>query len=118
MDRHAGNVIPRGILTILNRTDRKGVWDLPAHFRAVAILGDVRLDLRQARFLPGTSEIEVLLIFGQITITVPHGVRVESHDFKVKYRTRAVPREDAPCVRIVGTAMLGEVRVRVVDPND
>lgn len=118
MDRHPGNVIPRGVVTVLNRVDRTGVWDLPAHFRVFACVGDVRLDLRRARFLPGTSEIHVLAVVGQVFITVPHGVRVECNYFPVRRVSKAVPRDDAPCVRIVGLSLIGQVRVRIVDPDD
>jgi hypothetical protein len=111
-------VKPRGVVSVLSRTDRTGQWDLPEHFRAVACVGDVRLDLCRARFLPGTSVIEVMAIIGKVVITVPHGVRVECDAFKIRRRSRAVPREDAPCVRITGMTVLGEVRISVVDPDE
>ena len=118
MNGHPSNVTPRGILSVLNRTERKGEWDLPAQFRVLAFFGDARLDLRYARFLPGTSDIHVSAIMGQIHITVPHGVRVECDDFHVRRKSRAVPREDAPCVRITGSRFMGEVKIKVVDPDE
>jgi cell wall-active antibiotic response 4TMS protein YvqF len=116
-------VKPRGVIAAFSRTDRTGDWELPEHLRVVAVFGDIRLDLRRARFLPGISEIEVLAVVAQIRITVPHGVRVECHagglitDIRVKRVSNATPRPDAPCVRVTGSTYMGSVLVRVVDPE-
>jgi hypothetical protein len=111
-------VKPRGILSVLSQARRAGDWELPARLWVRAIFGQAWLDLRHARFLPGLSEIDVTAVMGQVWITLPHGVRVECVDFKVRRLSRGVPREDAPCVRIVGTHFMGEVTIKVVDPDD
>lgn len=111
-------VKPRGILSILSPTNRSGDWELPERFWVRTFFGQVRLDLRHARFLPGTSEIDVTAIMGQVWITLPHGVRVECNDFKVRRLSRGVPRADAPVVRIVGGQYMGEVKIKVVDPAE
>jgi hypothetical protein len=111
-------VKPRGVLSILSTTNRSGDWELPARLWVRTFFGKVRLDLRHARFLPGTSEIDVTAVMGQVWITLPHGVHVDCDDFKVRRLSRAVPREDAPCVRIVGELYLGEVKIKVVDPDE
>ena len=116
-------VKPRGLLAMMSRLDRAGEWELPARLWVRAVMGDVRLDLTHARFLPGTSEIDVVAIMGQVRITIPHGVRVECdggglmREFRLKRVSNAVPRPDAPCVRITGSAFMGTVMVRVVDPD-
>lgn len=116
-------VKPRGVISVISRVDRGGEWELPERLWVCAIMGDVRLDLTRARFLPGTSEIEVLAVVGQVRITVPHGIRVECHgggltgEFRLKRVSNATPRSDAPCVRITGSAYAGTVIVRVVDPD-
>jgi Cell wall-active antibiotics response 4TMS YvqF len=114
---------PRGVIAFCSRTDRAGDWELPSRYRIVSVMGDIRIDLRHARFHPGTSVIEVVSVMGQIRILVPHGVRVECdgggflRDFKMRRVSAATPRPDAPCVRIVGSAYCGSVHVRVVDPD-
>jgi hypothetical protein len=116
-------VQPRGVIAVFSRSDRAGDWELPARYRVVSVIGDIRLDLRHARFQPGTSVIEVVSVMGQVKIVVPHGVRVECdghgfvRDFKMRRVSNATPRPDAPCVRIIGNAYFGSVHVRVVDPN-
>jgi hypothetical protein len=112
------DVKPRGVISVLSPADRAGDWELPAHLLVWTLLGRVRLDLRRARFLPGTSEIEVTAIMGEVKITVPHGVRVESDVFKIRRVSRAIPRADAPCIRIVGREYAGQVRIKVVDPDE
>jgi hypothetical protein len=111
-------VKPRGVISILSPVERTGEWELPERLWVWTFLGRVRLDLRHARFLPGTSEIDVTAVMGEIKITVPHGVRVESDHFKIRRLSRAVPREDAPCIRIVGHEIMGQVRIKVVDPDE
>ncbi|HXB26155.1 MAG TPA: hypothetical protein VNV25_15585 [Gemmatimonadaceae bacterium] len=111
-------VKPRAVISVISAAERKGDWELPAHLWVYVFFGRVRLDLRHARFLPGTSEIEVIAMMGEVKITLPHGVRVESEEFKIRRVTRAVPRDDAPCIRIVGHEIMGQVKIKVVDPND
>jgi hypothetical protein len=110
-------VKPRGIISALKPVDRTGDWELPARLVVCAIVTTIRLDLRRARFLPGTSEIDITAVVGEVKITVPHGVRVESDDFKIRRVSKAVPRDDAPCIRIVGHTYLGQVKIKVVDPD-
>jgi Cell wall-active antibiotics response 4TMS YvqF len=123
MDANVPAVKPRGLLSVMSRLERAGEWDLPARFWVRTVMGNVRIDLTRARFLPGTSEIEVLAIMGEVRITIPHGVKVECdggglwREFRVKRVSNAVPRPDAPCVRITGSAYMGTVIVRVVDPD-
>jgi hypothetical protein len=110
-------VQPRGVISCISRAERKGDWALPAHLWVCAVIGEVRLDLRYARFLPGVSEIEIFTVLGEVKITLPHGVRVDCEQFKIRRVSSAVPRSDAPCIRIVGGCYGGNVKIKVVDPN-
>src|SRR5581483_2679331 len=119
MEVNAVNAVkPRGILAILSPAERSGDWELPDRLWVRTFMGQVRLDLRHARFHPGTSEIDVTAIMGEVKITVPHGIRLECSDFRVKRVSKAMPRPDAPCLRIYGNRYAGEVKIRVVDPNE
>jgi len=98
-------------------------WVLPRHFKAMAVMGGVELDLRDARFAPGVSEIEVFAFWGGIEIIVPDGVRVESVGMAVMGGISVTSGEtslddpDAPVLRISGLALMGGVEVSRKDRN-
>lgn len=98
-------------------------WVLPRHFKAYAVMGGVELDLRDARFSPGVSEIEVFAFWGGIDIVVPEGVRVESDGMavmggiSVDSGEASLDDPDAPVLRISGLALMGGVTVSRKDRN-
>ena len=121
----APDLVPerRGAIAFLSNIRREGDWILPRHFRALALLGNVELDLTKARLAPGTSEIELRSILGSVSILVPPDVRVDCEgdavvgSFEVKRDAASSTSPDAPLLLITGTAYLGSVEVIVVDPN-
>ena len=107
-------------LAIMGGVVRKGSWYVPRHLRVLAIMGGAEIDLREAKFGPGVTEIEVHAYMGGVEITVPPGVRVESLGaaFMGGFETSAgdVSMTDdpmAPVLRISGLAIMGGVEVRV-----
>jgi predicted membrane protein len=86
-------------------------------------MGSVDIDLTRARMGPGTSTIELMVIMGSVTVIVPPDVRVEVDgdpflgSFDVKGQNNSAPALDAPTIHVTGTAILGSVEVRIVDPN-
>jgi hypothetical protein len=112
-----------GTVAFLSSVNRNGDWVLPRNFRVAALLGSVELDLTRARIGPGVSHIEIRSLFGSVEIVLPHDVRVECEgdpivgSFEVQSKAQSVAAPDAPLVRITGTAVMGSVEVRVVDPN-
>ncbi|HEX5439094.1 MAG TPA: LiaF domain-containing protein [Gemmatimonadaceae bacterium] len=113
----------RGAVAFLSHALRDDDWILPRRFRAVAFLGQVELDLSRARIGPGTSEIEVVAIMGNITILVPPELRVECDgdpivgSFEIKRDVAATAMPDAPLIRVIGTAFMSAVEVKIIDPN-
>jgi hypothetical protein len=113
----------QGIIACLSNTTRNGPWALPRLFRALAIMGEVKLDLRHVQLGAGTSEIQVRAFMGNIEITVPHNLRLECAgtpfmgEFSVKRKSTRHASPDAPLVRITGGAFMGAVKVRVIDPG-
>lgn len=113
----------RGMVAFISHSARGGDWILPRRFRAVAFMGGIDLDLTHARIGPGTSYIEVKTIMGSVTVLVPPDIRVECDgdsivaSFEID-RATVPPPHDAPLVVITGTALLGAVHVKVVDPNE
>lgn len=113
----------RGVTAFLSAQARAGDWILPRLFRAVSFWGSVTIDLTSARFGAGTSRIEVVAIMGSIEIFVPPDVRVECDgdaimgSFEMQGQKWSTPVEGAPTIHVTGTAYLGSVEVKVVNPN-
>ena len=114
-----GGAVPeRGVLAaLMGGNTRKGSWVVPRHLKVVAFMGGADLDLRGARFAPGVTELEVLVVMGGVEIVVPHGVRVETvavaamGGIDINVRDVATPDPDAPVLRISGFATMGGVTV-------
>lgn len=115
-----------GVVSFLSSNERAGRWELPRHFRALAVLGNVELDLREAVIGLGVSVIEAVAVMGNIEITVPPDVAVKSDgdsllgSFVVKYKGRLTGAEATGLrtVRIAGTAYASSVEICVRGPDE
>jgi len=113
----------RGVTAFLSAQVRAGDWILPRLFRAVSFMGDVKIDLTSARFGAGSSRIELLAIMGNVTILVPPDLRVECGgdailaSFEMQGQKWSTPAPDAPTIHVSGTAFMGSVQIKIVNPN-
>jgi hypothetical protein len=115
-----------GVVSFLSSTEREGRWELPRHFRALAVLGNVELDLRDAVIGIGVSVIEAVAVMGNIEIIVPPDVAVESDgdsllgSFAVKYKgaATAASATGLRTVRIIGTAYVSSVEISIKGPDE
>ncbi len=111
-----------GVTSVMSSVGRSGEWVLPRLFRVVAVMGEAVLDLSHVQLGAGASDIEVVAVMGQVTILVPHNLRVqvEGHpvmgEFKLKSKVPSAALVDAPMIRVRGTAFMSGVIVKVVDP--
>ena len=112
------------VLAIFSATSRSRSWNVPRHLRVVATMGGVELDFREARMVPGVTEVHVTALFGGAQITVPPGLPVEVDGtgilgaFDDKEITQR-PVGDSPCsLRITGLAVLGGVDIRERLPGE
>ncbi|MGZ3372798.1 MAG: hypothetical protein ACXU9Z_05880, partial [Gemmatimonadaceae bacterium] len=86
-----------GVVSFLSSNEREGRWHLPRRFRALAVMGNVELDLRTAEIGYGLSVIEAVAVMGNIEITISPDITVESDgdsllgSFVLKYEGRASP---------------------------
>lgn len=102
---------------------RQGEWIVPRELRGFACQGGIELDLTQARIGSGTSSMELNCFMANIEVTVPADIRVECDgdemlgSFEVKRMVEPAPPPDAPTLRISGTAYLGAIKIKIVDPN-
>lgn len=93
------------------------------HLALSAVLGNVEIDLRDAKFGTGTTEIHVNAVLGHIAVTLPAGTRVEQQASGVLGSIECPPspwspaRRSAPHVRLTGRALLGAVEIRYAEPT-
>lgn len=104
----------QALMAVMGGVERKGGWVVPRQLRIIAVMGGVELDLREAHFADGVTEIEITAIMAGVELLLPAGVRVETvgvgfmGGFSVK-NPEADPGPDAPLLRISGLAALGGV---------
>ena len=121
----ADELVPqrRGTVAFLSHVKRAGDWTLPRLFRTFALWGNAEVDLTRAQIGAGTSHIEIKCIMANVTVFVPPDLRIECDvdpvigSFDVIRQAEATRSPDAPLVRITGTAFMGSVEVKVIDPN-
>lgn len=112
----------RGVFAGFSNIERDGYWSLPRYFRALAVLGNIELDLTNAE-LGSVTDMELRCFLGSIEVIVPPGVRLECEgdatigNFEVNRTAASATAPDAPLVRIKAGVFLGSIDVRVVDPN-
>lgn len=93
----------------------RGSWTVAPEMAAVAILGQVTLDLRDANFEDDVTEIHVVCALGEISIIVPPklNVQVDVQAVLGGVKQKKLPRRTpgGPLVVITGYAVLGEVAI-------
>lgn len=110
----------RGAVSIWTHVKRTGDWILPRTFRAIALMGGVEIDLRNARVAAGTSTIDLRCMWGGVTIFIPDDMQVDcdvdalAAGVDVVYTVPSRAGADAPRIRIIGTVLMGGVEVKVV----
>ena len=92
-------------------------WEVEDELIAVALLGDVAIDLSSARSAPAEIAIEAYAILRDVDIVVPEGTHVELFGGVLRgdlvNEVPAVPDEARECVvRVHGHSLLGDVTVR------
>ena len=115
--------VSRNYFAVMSGVVRRGAWLVPQRISAVAFMGGIELDLRDATLGPGVTEIEVLAVMGGVVVTVPPNVRLECDGFafmggfedQLKHPASGDP--NAPAVRLTGFAFMGGVEARVLPPG-
>ncbi len=110
---------PTRMAAVFSNVERGGAVDVPAHVELRALFGNLELDLRQARFAPGITEITIRSLFGNVEVLLPADVAVENDGEGVlaNFTCRSTglnPYGVIPVaqVRIHGRAVLSSVEVR------
>jgi len=103
---------------------RAQAWDVEDELIAVALLGDVTIDLSRARSAPDEVVIDAYAVFRDVDVLVAEGMHVEMSGGVLRGELRnavpAVPAEQRHnVIRIHGHTVLGDVtaRIRPSDPS-
>jgi hypothetical protein len=104
-------------IAVMSGSVKRGGWVVPSAHTAVAFMGGVQLDLRDARLTHAETTIRAFAVMGGIEIIVPHDVAVivegvgimGGFDDSVGYTE---PRPGQPVIRVTGLAFWGGVEVK------
>jgi hypothetical protein len=114
----------RWVVAVMSGAERRGQWRLPRRLRAVAIMGGIELDFRDAVFPAGVTEVSVLCLMGGCEVIVPPGVHVECGGIGIMGGFDTVDRmppttdPDEPVLRIKGLAMMGGLHLETRLPGE
>ena len=104
------------VVAVMGDSRRQGRWRVEGPLAAVAVMGDVVLDLRGAEVPHGDVDLVATAIMGDVTVYVPDGVDVELSgvavmgDKQVQVR-EAPPGQTAPRVVVRATVVMGDVKI-------
>ena len=110
----------RSSFAILGGSSRKGSWTIPSRYKALAIMGGIEIDLREASFAEAETVIHVFALMGGIEIKVPEGVVVHVDAIGImggvdgdsaEASNPAAAGVTAPVLRITGLALMGGIDV-------
>lgn len=106
----------RWFVGVMGDTKRRGTWRVDEELGAVAVMGDVVLDLREAEVRTDMVEITAVSVMGDVKIIVPDGVHVDLDGMAVMGSKRVdvqeAPRgQNVPVVRVHAYAVMGDVKV-------
>jgi Domain of unknown function (DUF1707)/Cell wall-active antibiotics response 4TMS YvqF len=114
---------PRLSLALMSGLDRRHRWRVPPSSTALAIMGGVGLDLRDAVLSSKVTTITAVAFMGGVEIIVPPGVHVEAPGFGFMggwenntMDSGDLPR-DAPVLRVRGLAFMGSVEIKTKEPK-
>lgn len=93
-------------------TTKKGAWQPARKVNAIAVMGGIELDFREARFAPGVTVLNAVALMGGIEIIVPPGLRVEVDGIGIMGGFDGLSSEGGtggsePVLRVEGLALWG-----------
>ena len=108
-------------VAVMSEAHRSGGWVVPPSYTAVAIMGAVSLDLRDARFSGHEVTIQTFALMGGIDIIVDEEITVDVSGFAFMggfdHRATGPGLPGAPRLKVVGFALMGGVNVQRRPPR-
>lgn len=111
-------------VAIMSGNSRKGSWTPPRHLYAVAVMGGLELDFREARLPPGETEVTIFSLMGGADIIVPPGLPVRGNVVAIMGGFEQVDQApenlppDAPSLKVNGFVLMGGVDMTVRLPGE
>ncbi len=113
----------KNFFALMSGVVRRGKWTVPSRMRAIAWMGGIGLDLREATLTAPVTDIYVFALMGGVEIIVPPNVRLESDGFAImggfedQLKEPASGDPNVPLIRVHGLAIMGGVEARVAEPG-
>jgi hypothetical protein len=106
----------RWFVGVMGDSKRRGKWRIDQELGAVAVMGDVVLDLREAEVRTDVVDITAVSVMGDVKIIVPDGVNVDLDGMAIMGDKKvdvleAAPGMNVPVVRVHAYAVMGDVKV-------
>ncbi|MCK2217448.1 DUF1707 domain-containing protein [Actinomadura sp. ATCC 31491] len=106
----------RWFVGVMGDSKRRGKWRIDQELGAVAVMGDVLLDLREAEVRTDVVDVLAVSVMGDVKIIVPDGVIVDLDGMAIMGDKKvdvleAAPGMNVPVVRVHAYAVMGDVKV-------
>jgi hypothetical protein len=105
-------------LSIMSAQSRRGVWAVPRALDVVGVFSDTTIDLTSATLPKDIIDLHVNVVFANMTIVVPQGLRVVNRvgAFAASVESEAAldlapMKPGAPVVRITGNCVFGNLEI-------
>jgi hypothetical protein len=121
----SSRVKERGLMVaVMGGVERTGRWIPARQSYAIAVMGGLSLDFREALLPPGETDVWIFTLMGGAEIIVPPGLTVESDGIAImggfEHREDSSITDDpnAPILRLRGLALMGGVEVSIRYPGE
>ncbi len=105
-------------LAVMGGNSRKGTWSPPRQLNAIALMGGVELDFRQARLPAGVTHVTAVALMGGVEIVVPPGLPVTVRGLGIMGAVDQVEQSgggrspNSPQLKVTALACLGGVEIK------
>ena len=109
------------IRAILGENKRSGRWRAQGEVEIIAVMGDCKIDLRDAEIIGDEVVLNVRALMSDVKIYVPKGVHVAMEETSVMssskdVRAGGIALAESPTVRIRGVSLMSSLEVMSEEP--
>jgi hypothetical protein len=105
-------------VAVMSGSNRSGQWNPAENVTALAIMGGIRLDFREAAFLEGVvTRVSAFCLMGGVEIIVPPDIHVSVAGTGLLggfgHVSQTAPDPGAPRLHVSGLALMGGIAIKV-----